>query len=104
MLNKLTQRDKQQPPDWYQNSQLGEFVGQQRDKAQQWFGDVLGTDALQQQSQQWLMQTPVGQATSRFYTSMMEPLQTATDEQRKKYEAELKTIADNARTRMGLRQ
>ena len=119
-LDYLNSQDdqKNELPEWYQDSALGQFVKQQQNRAYQWFGDVLGvnpdtglsnplasytdpitqySDQLKKQGQQWFMQTPVGQGVNDFYTGYFEPMRTNADQVQKGYQARLQSLYGNGR-------
>lgn len=126
--SKDKKREKQAPPQWFQESDFGQSVMQQRDKAIQWAGDTFGIqppkngespyqqqgDQLKQQWQQSMMQTPIGQKASGYFDQVMKPLESATEKKQQQYQtdlqkkqqlnnAELNTFYNNAMKQLGLR-
>lgn len=120
-LDYLNSQDKQKKekelPEWFQQSSLGQFAQQQQDKANQWFGDVIGVnpdagmanpiqqytapiqqygDQLKQQGQQWFMQTPVGQGVNNFYTGLLAPTQNRSQQLQQEYQAKIQNLYNNA--------
>ncbi len=108
--------NKKELPQWYQDSAIGQFARQTQDRANQWFGDVLGVnpqtgitnplqqytdpikqygEQLQQQGQDWFLQTPVGQGVNDFYTGFFSPMQQALDTRQQTYQDRLNTLYSN---------
>ncbi len=114
------EKQKKELPQWYQDSAVGQFAQQTQDKANQWFGNVLGenpqqyADQLKKQGQDWFLQTPVGQGVNDFYTGLFSPMQQALDTNQQKYQNQLstmygnynqavKSMGENAMRKMGLK-
>lgn len=94
------EKQKKVLPQWYQDSAVGQFVRQSQDRANQWFGHVVGdqaqqyADTLKKQGQDWFLQTPVGQGVDDFYSGFFSAKKRAFDDYQQRYKSQLSSMYD----------
>lgn len=94
------EKQKKELPKWYQDSAVGQFARQSQDRANQWFGHVMGDraqqydDTLKKQGQDWFLQTPVGQGVDDFYSGVFSSKKRAFDDYQQRYKSQLSSMYD----------
>ena len=92
------EKQKKELPQWYQDSAVGQFARQSQDRANQWFGHVVGdqaqqyADTLKKQGQDWFLQTPVGQGVNDFYSGFFSPAKRDFDDRQQRYKSQLSSM------------